>query len=119
MSLRVLVTGGVAFTDRERVFAVMDRFRDRFGVALVIHREAPGVAKLAGEWAEAREVPCSTFALRPGAAENAEAECNWRMLRMVKAERVIVFPGETGTLAEQARGLGVEVIEIPPRRETP
>ena len=119
MSLRVLVCGGRNFSDAERVWTVLDRFREKFGVEILIHGAARGADTLAGKWAAARVVPCLRVPAdwdRHGKA--AGAARNALMLQLSGPDRVLAFPGGSGTLdmVTRARAAGVEVIEIPPRK---
>ena len=113
---RVLVCGGRLFDDRERIFSVLDRFRERFGVALIIHGAQTGADSLAGIWAASRILPClrvpadwDRLGSGAGPARNA------LMLELGRPDRVIAFPGQAGTanMTRQARAAGIEVIEIP------
>lgn len=93
----IIVAGGRAYFDRERVFAALDRAHAKKPITLLVHGGAAGADELAGEWAEARNVSVQVF------------EADWRTLgpkagparnqRMVDAgaHGAVAFPGGTGT----------------------
>jgi hypothetical protein len=49
--MRLLVTGGPDFADRDFLFAILDRLHGAYGFTLVIHGNAAGTDHLAGRWA--------------------------------------------------------------------
>jgi hypothetical protein len=57
--MRLLVTGGRNFTDRDFLFATLDRLHAEHGFTLLIHGDARGADRLAGEWAKERGVEVS------------------------------------------------------------
>ena len=122
MTFRVLVTGGRDYADHERVFATLDRFREKFGISVLIHGAARGADTLAAQWAAARVVPCLRVPAdwdRHGKA--AGPARNALMLLLGAPDRVIAFAGAGGTedMKARARAAGVEVIEIPARKVAP
>ncbi len=84
--MRVLVCGGRDFFDAARVCSVLDYYHSQRPFSVVIHGNAPGADRSAGDWATSRGVP------------------------------VQAFPGRAGTrnMKEQARRRNVPVLEIPP-----
>ncbi|RVT89267.1 DUF2493 domain-containing protein [Rhodovarius crocodyli] len=110
---RVLVCGGRDYADRQRVFEVLDEYRDRAEV--LIDGGAEGADMLAEQWAMSRDVPMLTFRAdwqRHGRA--AGPIRNGQMLAQGKPTLVIAFPGGRGTadMVRQARTAGVPVREI-------
>ena len=117
--MRILVTGGRGYSDKTRVFEVLDRYRDKFGVDLVIQGGATGADALAKYWADARDIPCLRVpALWRKLGDAAGPERNRRMLALGRPDKVIAFAGGAGTrnMVELARAEGIEVFEIPERR---
>lgn len=57
----VLVCGGRDYSDRERVFRVLDRVAQRVEISAIRHGAARGADALAGEWARARGIPEQPF----------------------------------------------------------
>ncbi len=114
--MRIIVCGGRDFSDREALFRVLDDLHSTHGFTLLIHGAARGTDRLAGEWAEARGVPCKPMAadwqmhgLRAGPVRNRE------MLRTCKPEIVVAFPGGNGTdhMIEISMKEGVKVHLVP------
>ncbi len=48
---RLLVTGGRDFADRDLLYATLDRLHAEHNIIVVIHGDAKGADRLAGEWA--------------------------------------------------------------------
>jgi len=117
--MRVLVTGGRDYTDRERVFETLDRIHAKKSITCLIHGDAPGADTLASQWAASRrvaELPFSAdwnnhYGNRAGNVRNS------RMLRFGKPDLVVAFPGRSGTadMKLKAREAGIKVIQIKPR----
>lgn len=116
--LRVLACGGRDYTDRERVYQVLDQVHAKRGIALLIHGAARGADNLAGDWAKARGVEAAPYPAdwtRDGRA--AGPIRNQRMLDEGKPGGVVAFPGGTGTAhmirISREAGLGVMVVSAP------
>lgn len=110
--MRVLVCGGRDYSDRARVFAVLDRFRDRFGCTALIHGAARGADSLAGEWAMARGV----LEIREPADWKLNGKAagpirNQAMLDKHAPQACVAFPGGTGTadMVRRAKDAGLTV----------
>lgn len=110
---RVCVTGGRAFNDRQFVFHHLDDFHEGEDgpITELGEGEAAGVDRFAKQWAKSRGVPVKPYKAdwdRYGDA--AGAIRNGEMLEDFKPDRLLVFPGGTGTTncAKQARKLGIE-----------
>lgn len=54
--MHVLVTGGRDFSNRELLFETLERHRAARGFTVLIHGDANGADRLAGEWGAARGV---------------------------------------------------------------
>ena len=113
--MRLLVCGGRDYSDKDRAFAVLDRFRAKFGCAAVIHGAARGADSLAGAWARARGVPeiaepadWKTHGKRAGPIRNQA------MLDKHAPAAVIAFPGGVGTadMVRRSRAAGLTVYEL-------
>ncbi len=115
--MRVLVTGGRAYGDADRVFAVLDKLHHDACIDVIIEGGAKGADNCAAGWAIARSVPTERF---EAAWENhgsfAGPMRNTRMLTEGKPDLVIAFPGGRGTadMVRKARKAGVDVVEISP-----
>lgn len=99
--LRVLVTGGRDYTDRDRVTRVLDLVHERIGVLVVIHGGATGADTLASEWAIDRGVPTEPYAVTKEEWRtqgiSAGPRRNARMLAASAPDVVVAFPGGRGT----------------------
>jgi len=111
--LRVLVTGGRDFADRDLLFDGLDELHQERGISLIIHGAAKGADSLAEEWGKARGVetlPCPADWKRHG--RGAGSARNKQMLIDHKPDVVVAFPGGKGTanMVEIAEKAGVEVL---------
>jgi hypothetical protein len=116
--MRLLVCGGRDFSDKQRVYDVLDLFKARFGVSLLIHGDSRGLDRLAGAWADDCAVSCIPMPADWKALGRAAGPIrNGKMLRDGLPDVVIAFPGGIGTanLVAQARAAGVAVYEIKAR----
>jgi hypothetical protein len=130
--MKILVCGGRDYSDRTRVFQVLDYLhQNRRPITLVIHGAATGADALGKEWAQTRGVEDDPYPARwdwleaPNAVikrtkagkpynANAGPDRNAKMLSHGKPELVVAFPGGRGTenAIELARNAGVKVIEV-------
>lgn len=115
--MRVLVTGGRDYRDREAVWRKLDEIQP----SVVIHGGASGVDRAAGAWAQARGIPeivmpyAKTFGVRGGPIRNG-----W-MLEHCNPNIVLAFPGGKGTenMVQQAkRRRYVSVLRVAPKETT-
>lgn len=110
--MRVLVCGGRDYTDREAVFAALDRLHAERGVDVVIHGDAAGADTQARLWAVARGI-----AHHPYPAEwekhgrGAGPIRNQEMLDGGKPDGVVAFPGGRGTadMVRRAEAAGLKI----------
>lgn len=115
--VRVLVCGGRDYSDRERMFAVLDKLHGEAGIDVIIHGAYRGADTLADDWARARGVLPLPF---PADWENhgsfAGPMRNTRMIQEGEPDICIAFPGHGGTAdcTKKARRAGIEVIQIAP-----
>lgn len=110
---RVCVTGGREFKDREFVYQRLEEFHagPDGPITELGEGEARGVDTFAKEWAEYRDIPVKPYEAdwdRYG--DSAGTIRNGEMLDDFKPDRLLVFPGNTGTTncAKQARKKGIE-----------
>lgn len=130
--MKVLVCGGRDYSDRDKVFEVLDYInQNRSKITLLIHGAAKGADALGREWAKDRgveddpypalwtwlEAPNAVIKQRAdGTSYNANAgpDRNAKMLAVGKPDAVVAFPGGRGTndMIERARLNGVRVWEV-------
>ena len=92
--MKVIVCGGRDYTDRDAVFAALDKAHAKRPFCLVVHG-ASGAGLLSGVWAYERGVMAG------------EAICGDPMA--TEPDGVIAFPGAPAALLEKAREAGVKV----------
>lgn len=112
--IRVIVTGGRTYTDRDRIFAALDALHSAREIAALATGAAAGADHLADAWAITRGVEHHRYA--PDWQQHGRAAGPIRNSEMLKAfapDVVIAFPGGRGTadMVAKARAAGVEVIE--------
>lgn len=117
--MRVLVTGGRKYADRERVYSALDAVHAKHGVTLLIEGGARGADRLARDWAILRQIPYQTedadwdrYGNAAGGIRNSQMLAEW------KPEAVVAFKGNNGTadMVAKAQAAGVPVWEVPERR---
>lgn len=112
--VKAIVCGGRNYTNKERVWRILDAAVERLELDAVVQGGARGADALAKEWAHERELQCETFyADWEGLGKRAGPERNSRMLT-AGAEICISFPGGAGTadMVRQATGAGLRIIEV-------
>lgn len=111
--MRVLVCGGRDYTDRRRVFEVLDGKHAETPIATIIEGGALGADRSGYAWACARNIEVETYPAdwekhgkRAGPIRNA------MMLTEGKPDLVIAFPGGRGTadMVRRAQSAGIPVI---------
>jgi len=115
--MKVLVCGGRDFTDRDALFAALDKIDaelPRPGITCIISGCARGADSLALQWSKKWDLVCRFFPAdwkRHGSA--AGPIRNQEMLERGKPDLVIAFPGGRGTadMVRRARAVNVRVIE--------
>lgn len=119
--MRVLVTGGRDYSDRDAIFSELDALHAKEpGITLLVNGGASGADKWARDWAEARRVACDTYPAdwkRWG--RSAGPRRNQFMLIAGKPDLVLAFPGGDGTqdMVRRALSAGVQVQRYEPHRE--
>ena len=111
----IFVCGGRGYADRKRVFEVLDLLQAQQQIGMVILGGAQGNDALGLAWAQAWNIPVLTFSVNwDKYGRSAGPRRNAQMLKEGKPDLVVAFPGGRGTanMIEQARKVGVEVMEI-------
>ena len=128
MTIKVLVCGGRDYNDRELLYDVLDElvkdgghytevdaFNRRFPTITIIHGNAKGADKMAGEWANTRGAKQVVFPADWNTHGRGAGHIrNQEMLDKGKPDVVIAFPGGAGTksMIAKAKRAGVQVVEI-------
>lgn len=115
--MRVLVTGGRTFRDRDWLWAGLDLIHShpQMGpITEIIEGGAPGADVRAGEWAHRREIRCTiVYAQWEKHGRAAGVMRNIEMARMAP-DLVLACPGGTGTanMIENAEKAGLRVVKL-------
>lgn len=117
MRQRVLVCGGRDYSDRRRVYDVLDVAHAANPIDLLVTGGANGADALAVDWARKEHVPFQVFnADWETLGRRAGPVRNQRMLLEGKPHLVIAFPGGRGTADMIRRS---EQAEVPVARVKP
>lgn len=93
--MRVLVCGGRNYSNKKRVYDILDNLED---VDLIIEGGARGADRLASEWAADREISSIRYnAEWDKYGKAAGYKRNLKMLNEGKPNLVVAFPGGKGT----------------------
>lgn len=101
--LRILVTGGRSYPDREAVFAALDALHAKRGICVIAHGATPtgkGADWHADAWGKARGVLVMAYPAdhkEDGPWSAAGPRRNARMLADFKPDGVVAMPGDRGT----------------------
>jgi len=113
--MRVLVTGGRDFVDWQLLCETLDGLHSERQFTLLIHGDAKGADRLAGEWAKIRDV--EIHASPADWKKHGRAAGPIRNREMLKEEPqlVVAFPGGKGTadMVAVATKAGIEVVVVP------
>lgn len=112
--MRVLVTGGRDFGDRELLFGALDRLHAVHGFTALIHGDANGADRLSGEWAGARGVSVEVHPADWKKHGRAAGPIRNQKMLEEKPDLVVAFPGGRGTadMVRRAREAGIEVFVV-------
>ncbi len=111
---RVAVAGASDWTDVAAVWARLDRAREKRPDLILCHKGAPGVERIAANWARARKVP--QILLRPNWAAFSRAapfKVNGEMVA-TRLDGMILFSGDgiALNLGQKAEAKGIHVARI-------
>lgn len=114
--MKIIVTGGRKYLDREYAFYVLDQIHNRFPVTQLVEGGATGADSSARFWAGSHISPellitCEADWHRYG--NHAGRVRNCQMLRKHRPDLVVAFQGNTGTrhMVRISKEAGVPVIE--------
>lgn len=95
--MRVLITGGRGFTDREMLYGVLDLLHAQHGFTLLIHGDADGADRMGGEWATERGVEPKACPANWKRYRRAAGPIRNRAMLKEDPEMLVAFPGGNGT----------------------
>ena len=93
--MRILITGGRDFDDREMLYRALDRLHEEHGFTLVIHGAARGADRLGGEWAQERGIevlacPADWRRYGRGAGRSETVKCSTKTLTCLLHSLVVM-----------------------------
>lgn len=98
MSIRIVVTGGRDYGDRDSLWHLLDRLHEKHNISALAHGGASGADRFSDMWARNRGVHVEPYPadwrIRGKAAG---PERNRRMLDHFKPDVVVALPGGRGT----------------------
>lgn len=94
----ILVCGGRGYTNRPRLYEVLDMIIEKYGEDLeILHGAAKGADLMSEDWAKSREIPYRGVPAKwTKLKKRAGYDRNARMADL-KPDRCIAFPGGDGT----------------------
>lgn len=113
--MRVIVTGGRNYDDREKVHqALTVLLQNSVHAMVIIDGGAKGADKLAREFAKEYGVCSITYKALWRLGRAAGPERNKIMIRESRADLVLAFPGGNGTkdCVRRARAAGIPVFQV-------
>lgn len=113
--MRIVVTGGRDFQNRECVYRVLDHLVLNYGLKRVAQGGAAGADQLTREWCRYRDIECVEY--KADWMVHGKKAGPMRNMRMLEAERpdlVVSFPGSRGTIGctGYAQRLGLPVHRV-------
>lgn len=110
--VRILVTGGRTFHDREWLWAALDYLGAIKPITGIIEGGAPGADTCAYEWAYRREIPCLVVPAQWEKHGRSAGMIRNREMAELRPDIVLACPGGKGTtnMVETAKAMGLKVI---------
>ena len=90
---RILITGSRDFANRELLFLTLDRLHEEHGFTLLIHGDAQGADRLAGEWAGTYELELGGLIAALSAVTEDETDLDLRVRALVESGRFRIAIG--------------------------
>lgn len=114
-SVRLLVTGGHDFDDKEYLFAKLDGLHEGDLIGLVIHGAAPGTDSLANAWALKNNILVAPYPANwDEYGKAAESIRNKQMIDLGRPNGLVAFPGGSGTtnVVALAKNADIPVLDL-------
>lgn len=115
--MRVIVTGGRDFTNRDLLYREMNTFHLLYKITELAHGDARGVDRMARDWAKKNGIKVVPYrAAWTEEGDDAGPIRNQEMLDDFEPDAVIAFEGNAGTrdMVRRARRYKVPVYWLPP-----
>jgi hypothetical protein len=114
-NIRVLVTGGRDYENREAVFKALQAIHEKVRIDTIIHGKARGADALADEWASSAGVTVEAYPAEWNKYGKAAGPIrNREMLLESTPDLVVAFPGGKGTknMVDLCKKFDYEVMEV-------
>lgn len=110
--MKAIICGGRDYHDSITALRVLNNARNRMGLDHVIEGGANGADKLARQWAQTYDIPCTTIPADWAKHGKAAGPIRNRAMLKESPDCVIAFPGGKGTrhMMKVAQEAGVRVI---------
>ncbi len=95
--MKVLVTGGRDFNDAEMVWRVLGELHAKYKFTLLVHGDARGLDRIAGQWAENAGIEVLACPADWKAHGRAAGPMRNKQMLEHKPELLVAFPGGRGT----------------------
>lgn len=112
--MKLLVTGGRDYNNKEKLYKALDGVHERNGIKLLIQGGAKGADSLAKEWSKSRGVHCvEIMALWDTHGKKAGHLRNSAMLSL-NPDGCVAFEGGKGTadMVGKCKKAGTKVMEV-------
>jgi hypothetical protein len=112
--MRVLITGGRDFDDVEMLNQTLDKLHSEHSFTVLIHGDASGADRLAGQWAESKSIAVEAYPADWKKFGKAAGPIRNQMMLAEKPELLVAFPGGKGTadMVAKAKKAGLNVVVV-------
>lgn len=113
--MKLLVCGSRDFNQKTILFQVLDELHNQYQIDHLVHGDARGADKMAGEWANERNIQVTPYPADWKKYKKAAGPIrNAYMLSHSKPDLVFSFPGGDGTehMKTIAKAAGVKVLTL-------
>ena len=111
---RIIVCGGRQYSDKSRVYQILDLLLPIKNNITIIQEDAQGADFLAKQWAADRSIKCENFPADWNKYKKAAGAIRNREMFNSGCDLVIAFPGGSGTqnMCDYAQSKECEIIKI-------
>lgn len=112
--MRILVTGGRDFEDQALLESVLDSLQSMHHIEAVLHGDASGADRLAGQWAKSRNIAVEAYPADWKKFGRAAGPIRNQKMLDENPDILIAFPGGKGTadMVSRAKKAGLVVVVV-------
>lgn len=112
--MRVLITGGRDFDDQDLLERTLDELHSKHSFTTMIHGDASGADRLAGQWAESKGISVEANPADWKKFGRAAGPIRNQQMLDDKPDLVVAFPGGKGTadMVSRAKKAGLLVVAV-------